>query len=96
MLTLHASQLDQVNGEASAESHAHVGHRRVAIKIRLAVLVAVAALVLTGCRSGVVDYVVDGDTVDVNGVRVRIVGSTRLSVGSAGTRRPRTGSFSSC
>ncbi|MFM7069173.1 MAG: thermonuclease family protein [Actinomycetes bacterium] len=48
-----------------------------------AVLVAVA-LTVTGCRSGTVTYVVDGDTADVDGQRVRFIGIDTPERGQCG------------
>ena len=45
--------------------------------LRLAVSLAAvlfALFALTGCRAGIVTHVVDGDTVDVDGIRVRVIG----------------------
>lgn len=50
----------------------------------LALLFGALALLASGCRIGVVNYVVDGDTVDVDGVRVRIVGIDTPERGQCG------------
>jgi len=42
------------------------------------------ALVATGCRSGIVTYVVDGDTIDVDGRRVRFIGIDTPERGQCG------------
>lgn len=46
--------------------------------------VAALALVAGGCRSGVVTYVVDGDTLDVDRVRVRVLGIDTPERGQCG------------
>lgn len=45
---------------------------------------ALAFLVSTGCRAGLVTHVVDGDTLDVDGVRVRIIGIDTPERGECG------------
>lgn len=43
-----------------------------------------AAILLTGCRTGYVTHVVDGDTVDVDDVRVRVLGYDTPERGQCG------------
>ncbi|UDY36281.1 thermonuclease family protein [Dermatobacter hominis] len=50
----------------------------------IAALLVTAAVALAGCRTGTVDHVVDGDTVDVNGERVRIIGIDTPERGDCG------------
>lgn len=51
----------------------------------MALVGMLAVLVVTsGCRTGVVDHVVDGDTLDVNGVRVRVIGYDTPEQGECG------------
>lgn len=52
--------------------------------LAIATTVAALVLVLTACRSGVVTNVVDGDTVDVNAVRVRVQGIDTPERGECG------------
>ncbi|MFM7064465.1 MAG: thermonuclease family protein [Actinomycetes bacterium] len=47
-------------------------------------VLAMLALVATGCRSGIVTYVVDGDTIDVDGRRVRFIGIDTPERGQCG------------
>ncbi len=49
-------------------------------------LLATLALTATGCRSGIVTYVVDGDTIDVDGRRVRFIGVDTPERGQCGYR----------
>ena len=49
-----------------------------------ALLLAGLALVAPACRSGIVTYVVDGDTIDVDGRRVRFVGIDTPERGQCG------------
>lgn len=46
--------------------------------------VVLAALALVGCRGGTVNYVVDGDTLDVDGIRVRLQGIDTPERGECG------------
>jgi len=41
-------------------------------------------MTLTGCRVGTLNYVVDGDTVDVDGIRVRLIGYDTPERGQCG------------
>ena len=52
----------------------------------LAAGLVVAALVVSGCRSGQVTYVVDGDTLDVDGITVRVQGIDTPERGQCGYR----------
>ena len=49
-----------------------------------ALVLAAAAFALTGCRTGVVTHVVDGDTLDVADTRVRVVGIDTPERGQCG------------
>ncbi len=55
--------------------------RRAATAVLFAV---VGVVVLSGCRVGHVTYVVDGDTLDVDGVRIRIIGIDTPERGQCG------------
>jgi endonuclease YncB( thermonuclease family) len=57
-----------------------MGHRR----LLLLAVVAVFAVALSACRAGQVTYVVDGDTLDVEGVRIRIIGIDTPERGQCG------------
>ena len=50
-------------------------------------VVAAAAILVTGCRMGTVTYVVDGDTLDVDGVTVRVQGIDTPERGRCGYQR---------
>lgn len=49
--------------------------------------VAAGALLLSGCRMGTVTYVVDGDTIDVDGARIRVQGIDTPERGRCGYDR---------
>ena len=53
-------------------------------RMMCAALVVALAMALTGCRSGIVTHVVDGDTVDVDGRRVRFIGMDTPERGQCG------------
>ncbi len=57
-----------------------MGNRRYV----LLAAVAVFAVVLSACRLGKVTYVVDGDTLDVDGVRIRVLGIDTPERGECG------------
>lgn len=50
----------------------------------LSIAVVAVVAVVTGCRAGTVDHVVDGDTVDVDGIRVRMIGYDTPERGQCG------------
>jgi endonuclease YncB( thermonuclease family) len=58
--------------------------RRRVTRVVVAAGLVVAALVVSGCRSGQVTYVVDGDTLDVDGITVRVQGIDTPERGQCG------------
>lgn len=59
------------------------------MRTALPALLLATAFILTGCRMGYVNHVVDGDTVDVDGVRVRLLGYDTPERGECGFNEAR-------